>query len=74
MLRVKLVRNCRRLFEGQATQVVLPGEAGEVTVLNFHAPMLCALETGEVQIDEARFPVRQGLARVERNLVTIVAH
>ena len=72
MLRVKLVRSCRRLVEGPARQVVLPGEAGEVTVLDFHAPMLCALEAGDVQIDETRFPVRRGLARVERNVVTIV--
>ena len=74
MLRVTLVRNCRRLFEGQATQVVLPGETGEVAVLDFHAPMLCALEAGDVQIDEARFSVRRGLARVDRNMVTIVTH
>ncbi len=73
MLRVTLVQNCRRLFQGSASQVVLPGEGGEVTVLTFHAPMLCALEAGEVQIDEARFPVRQGLARVDCNIVTIVA-
>lgn len=72
MLRVTLVQVCRKLFEGSVTQVVLPGESGEITVLDFHAPMLCALEAGAVQIDEVRFPVQGGLARVDRNVVTIL--
>ena len=74
MLRVSLFQARHRRFDGTATQVVLPGEEGEVTVLDFHAPMLCALTEGDVQIDETYFPVRSGIARVERNLVTIVAH
>ena len=73
MLRVKLFRSHRRLFEGTAARVTLPSEAGEVSVLDFHAPMLCALESGDVLIDETRFPVRSGIARVDRNVVTIVA-
>ena len=72
MLRVQLFSGHRRLFGGTATQVILPGMAGEVTVLDCHAPMLCALTEGDVQIDAARFALRQGLARVDRNTVTIV--
>ena len=74
MLRVTLFQARHRLFNGTATQVVLPGEEGELAVLDFHAPMLWALTEGDVQIDEAYFPVRSGIARVERNVVTIVAN
>ena len=73
MLHVQFFQGHRRLYGGTATQVVLPGIAGEVAVLDCHAPMLCALMEGDVQIDEARFPVRRGLARVDRNAVTILA-
>ena len=73
MLRVQLFHAHRRLFGGTAAQVVLPGAAGDVAVFDCHAPMLCALMEGNVQIDEARFPVRGGLARVDRNTVTILA-
>jgi len=72
MLRVTLFQAHRRLFAGAAAQVVLPGEEGDVAVLALHAPMLCALRDGAVQIDEAAFPVRGGLARVARNVVTIL--
>ena len=74
MLRVTLLHANRQRFAGMAAQVILPGEEGEVAVLNFHAPMLCVLGEGAVQIDEARFSVRSGIARVERNVVTIVTH
>ena len=72
MLRVRLIMGRRRVFDGSAHQVVLPGAEGEVGVLGFHAPMLCALTQGEVVIDSARFAVRDGLARVDRNTVTIL--
>lgn len=72
MLRVRLVHAHQQVFHGPATQVVLPAEWGEVSVLDAHAPMLCVLTQGSVQIDEARFPVRRGLAGVSHNMVTIV--
>jgi len=72
-MRVKLFRARQRRFDGTAATVVLPGEDGEVTVLDFHAPMLCTLSKGDVIVDEAAFPVQGGLARVARNVVTIIA-
>ena len=72
MVRVQLFQGRQRLFQGLAIQVVLPGEEGEICVLDYHAPMLCTLTEGDVQIDETSFPVRRGLARVDRNTVTIV--
>lgn len=72
MLRVRLVHAHQQVFQGPATQVVLPAEWGELSVLDWHAPMLCVLTEGDVQIDATRFPVRRGLAGVSRNMVTIV--
>ena len=72
MLRVTVFQGLRRLYAGPATRVVLPGEDGQVAVLDWHAPMLCVLGPGAVEIDDARFPVRRGLARVARNQVTVV--
>ena len=72
MLRVTLCRAHERLFEGTAAQVVLPSEEGDVSVFDFHAPMLCALGRGDVLVDDARFPVQGGIARVARNVVTIL--
>ena len=72
MLRVLLCRGQERLYDGAAAHVVLPGEDGEMSVFDFHAPMLCALGRGDVWVDDARFPVPGGVARVARNAVTIL--
>ena len=72
MLRVTLFQGRRPVFQGNARQVVLPGEDGEVSVLGYHAPMLCVLGEGRVQIDELDVPVQGGLACVTHNAVTIV--
>ncbi len=73
MLHVRLFQARTALFQGRARQVILPGEAGEISILDFHAPMLCVLASGHVQIDQAQFSVHGGIARVARNAVTIMA-
>ena len=73
MLQVRIFQHHRQCFAGTARQVVLPAQSGELSVLEYHAPMLCALASGAIQIDDAAFMVRGGLARVDRNLVTIMA-
>ena len=72
-MRVSCYQNRRQRFQGTAAQVTLPGEEGELSVLSFHAPMLCVLAAGDIVIDHVRIPVRGGIARVARNAVTILA-
>lgn len=72
MLRVLVCRASAVLFEGAANRVVLPSEEGEVSVFDFHAPMLCSLGEGQLQIDEACFAVHGGIARVSKNAVTVL--
>ena len=74
MLRVTLMQGRRMRYQGAATEVILPGEAGEVSILDFHGPMLCALAAGIIQCDGMRIPIQGGVARVDRNAVTILAH
>lgn len=71
-MRVTVYQDRRQRFSGTAAQVILPGEEGELSVLSFHAPMLCVLGAGDVYVDRVRFPIRSGFARVARNAVTIL--
>ena len=71
-MRVRLIHGCRERFAGGAASVTLPGEAGELVVLTDHAPLLCVLGSGTVQIDEFAMPIQGGLAAVDRNTVTIL--
>ena len=73
MLTVQVFRATECLFSGTATQVVIPGEGGELAILGCHAPTLCVLTEGELHIDATHLAVRRGIARVARNTVTILA-
>ncbi len=73
MLHVQLFQQHHSLLEVSAREVVLPAEGGELSILDFHAPMLCVLTAGAVSIDAARFMVQGGMACVGRNIVTILA-
>jgi F-type H+-transporting ATPase subunit epsilon len=37
-------------FEGEATMVVVPGDAGEIGVLARHAPLVALLRAGEIRV------------------------
>ncbi len=74
MLRVRLFQDHQAVFEGVASHIVLPGDGGELSVLDYHAPMLCVLSEGDIYIDEARFGIHGGIVSVARNFVTIMTH
>ena len=64
------------LFEGQVERVKLPGEAGQFEVCLGHAPLVATLKQGEVIYDQGgkkqRFPIGEGVARVEKDHVTLL--
>ncbi len=62
------------LFEGQARMITLPGVEGRFTVLPGHAPIISALQAGEIRIVEAgggerRLGIREGFVHVLHNRV-----
>lgn len=76
------------LYEGNAAEALLPGEDGELCVLDFHHPFLARLRRGSVQIlggwrqgqrvrrrpmVEFRMLVRDGIARMTGNELVILA-
>jgi F-type H+-transporting ATPase subunit epsilon len=74
MLDVVVLQGTQELFRGRAAKVVLPTDAGEIGILPFHAPMLCAVAPGHLLVDEQRLRVAGGVAGVSRNRVTVVTH
>lgn len=62
-------------YEGNAKEVILPADDGEITVLDFHQPFLCALRSGYITIkdkpDNIRLKIRYGLAKMIRNDLVI---
>ncbi len=72
MLKVSIFDQERKLYEDLASQINLPGEEGEFTVLDFHAPMISLLKAGQILVDGKYLSINQGIALVNRNELFIL--
>ncbi|MCK4958974.1 MAG: ATP synthase F1 subunit epsilon [Planctomycetes bacterium] len=69
-----------KLLDCRAGSVVLPGHDGMIGLLRNHAPMLCKLGWGIVEVKEiidrmdAYFLVNGGFVRISENYLTILAN
>ena len=76
-LRFEVVTPSRRVLEGRAAEVRVPGGLGELGVLPGHTPLLTSLGTGEVVwIDgntTGRLVVQGGFAEVQPDALTVLA-
>ena len=70
MINVLVISHTGVLFEGQASRVILPGEAGVFEVLPFHRPLVSRLFPGTVIVDETLLPITRGVVTVNHNRVT----
>jgi len=78
----------RMVFEGNVEEAILPGEDGELCVLDFHHPFLYRLRRGMIQLKrsgarpgvrvmggqraEVRIAIMDGVARMAGNELVIV--
>jgi F-type H+-transporting ATPase subunit epsilon len=76
-LRLEVVTPTRRVLEGRASEVRIPGVLGELGVLPGHTPLLTSLGTGELKwsdgATEGRLVVQGGFAEVQADAVTVLA-
>ncbi len=70
----------KTLFDAEAKEVILPGEDGELSVLNFHERCLYSLRPGQVKViagrpgedADMRFPLHRGLAKIGPDRVVVL--
>lgn len=73
MIEVAIINQAQVIFEGVATNVILPGDYGEFEIMQFHWPIVSVLIKGEIIIDNMGFPISRGIARFgEEKLVALV--
>lgn len=75
MLRLAVVSPEKTLYEGEASQVVVPAFDGEVGILPGHAPLMTLLGKGTLRIGGPTAPaitVDGGFLQVVDNVVRVV--
>ena len=67
------IKTAEPVFRKMVSSVVLPGEEGEFTVLDFHQPLISRLKDGIIKIDEKfTIHIKKGIARMERNELSVL--
>jgi F-type H+-transporting ATPase subunit epsilon len=67
----------KKVFEGEATSVTLPGTLGSFEILNHHAPIISTLQDGKLIVrgsgKEETFLIQGGVVEALNNVVTVLA-
>ena len=67
----------KKVFEGEATSVTLPGTMGFFEILNHHAPIISTLQDGKLVVraggKEETFIIKGGVVEALNNVVTVLA-
>jgi len=75
---LRIITPSRVIYQGEAVSISAPGVLGGFQVLNNHAPLLSALEIGEIRIktkegEEIRYAISGGFLEVKANSVAVLA-
>jgi len=77
-LQISILTPERPFFSGEAEEIILPTETGQMGVLNNHAPIITGLDVGAMLIrtkDQwSSVALMGGFAVVKKNQVTILAN
>ena len=68
----------KKIFEGEVSSVTLPGAAGEFAILKNHAPIISALQKGNIKIiNESNkvenFTINSGVVEMKDNKIIVLA-
>lgn len=78
VMNIRVLTPDRVICSTTADEVVLPGLTGQVGVLDGHASLITALDTGllRIKLDEKWTPIILcgGLAEIDRNRVTVLVN
>lgn len=75
MFRVAIldIKTTELIFRKIISSVVLPGEEGEFSILDFHQPLISCLKDGMIKIDEkSPIHIKKGIARMKGNELSIL--
>jgi len=77
-LQIEIITPASPFWNGQADEIILPTETGEMGVLKNHAPIITGLDVGAMLIrtkDQwSSYAIMGGFALVKDNKVTILAN
>jgi len=75
-MQIKIISKDRKLYDGEAIAITLPGVSGEFQVLEGHAPIFSVLKNGKILVQTPKkvieLSISGGISRVFNNEVLIL--
>jgi F-type H+-transporting ATPase subunit epsilon len=76
-MEVEIITPDKKIFEGEASSITLPGTDGWFQIMNRHAPMVASLKKGIVKVDTTsgvqQFDINGGIVECGGNRVVVLA-
>ena len=72
-MRLSILEPKRAIWQGMAKEVKLPSADGEICVLDFHQSFVVRLAKGNVIFDAVSVPIKDGVAFMRSNSLTVFA-
>jgi F0F1-type ATP synthase epsilon subunit len=80
-MKVNVITAQEKLLDEEASEVILPGADGELSVMDFHQPFLYYLRAGQIRVRsrvkkgelaERKIPIKKGIANFQGNTLTLI--
>lgn len=73
-MEVEILSVSKKLYKGESKAITLPGQEGQMQILDGHAPLFTLLDKGEIIIgSNKKISISSGIAEVLNNKVLILA-
>ena len=74
--KLEIISPSKLLLKEEVTEVIMPGQTGNLGVLKNHAPLLTALKKGDIRVkigqEEKKLSIEGGFAEIDEKGVTIL--
>lgn len=72
-MRLSILEPKKAIWQGMAKEVKLPTADGEICVLDFHQSFVVRLVRGNIVFDAMRVAIKDGVAMMRSNSLTVFA-
>ena len=72
-MRISILEPKGAIWQGMANKINLPASEGEMCVLDFHQPFVVRLKKGNILFSDTRIAVKDGIAFMKSNDLTVFA-
>jgi len=67
------IKTTQLIFQEIVSNVVLPGDDGEISILDFHQPIISCLKNGIIKINSNNsICIKEGIAKMKDNKLVVL--